>query len=143
MGTITSANAAVTLVITKVFPVPLPITGFAMDDAFTTEPVQIVEARIGVDAIASYAYTPYLLKQRITLQADSEANLYFDLWRQAMDAVLEVYTCNLEIAMPSISKLFTFNFGTLTNTKPAPDGKRFLEPQTYELTFQNLIVAPM
>jgi hypothetical protein len=142
-NTITSANAALTLSVPSVFPVPIPIEGFSTDDAFDTENVAPNEAIMGVDGTLSGGYTPYPVKLKIVLQADSPSSIFFDQWRQAMDTVKEAYPGNMTIVAPSIGKIFTFLTGFLTGDMPTPQGKKVLQPQTYEVTFQSVSVAPV
>lgn len=141
--TITSANASLSLSVPGVFPVPVPIEGFATDDAFDTENVAPTEAVMGVDGNLSGGYTPYPVKQKIVLQADSPSGLVFDQWRQAMDAAKEAFPCNMTLILPSIGKVFTFFGGFLTGDMPAPAGKKILQPQTYEITFELVSAAPV
>ena len=86
MADITSANAIYTLIIPDVFPAPQQLQGFATDDAFDTDASDVVEARIGVDGIASYGFTPFLVTQTIHFQSDSPsiaAKLYLGLVSQS------------------------------------------------------------
>lgn len=142
-NTITSANASLSLSVAGVFPVPIPIEGFSTDDAFDTENVAPNEAIMGVDGKLSGGYTPYPVKLKIVLQADSPSNLVFDAWRQAMDAVKEAFPANCTIIAPSIGKVYTFLGGFLTGDMPTPQGKKVLQAQTYELTFQSVSAAPV
>ena len=141
--TITSANAALTMSVPGIFPVPIPIEGFATDDAFDTENVAPCEALMCVDGNLSGGYTPYPVKQKFVLQADSPSSIFFDQWRQAMDAVKEAYPANFTLVMPSVGKVATFLKGFLTGDMPAPAGKKVLQPQTYEITFESVSVAPV
>lgn len=142
-NTITSANASLTLNIPAVFPAPVPIQGFSTDDAFDTENVAPNETLMGVDGVLSGGYTPYPVKQKIVLQADSPSLAVFDAWRQAMDAALEAYQASMTIVCPSIGKVFTFVGGFLTGGMPAPPGKKVLQPQTFEITFESVSAAPI
>ncbi|HVN43476.1 MAG TPA: hypothetical protein VMT50_11880 [Steroidobacteraceae bacterium] len=141
--TLTSANAAITLNVPDVFAVPQPIEGFATDDAFDTDNVSPVEAVIGVDGKKSSGYTPYLVKQKITLQADSPSNDVFDQWRQANDASLEDLQGTMTIVLPGLGKIYTFTKVSLTGAIPLPPGKKILQPQHYELTAQAPTAAPV
>lgn len=141
MATITAANSEFILSIPGVFSVDQPLDGYATDDAFDSEDVSPTEAKIGVDAKMSAGYTPYLFKQVIHLQADSDAIQVFDDWRQAMDTVREVFFASGTILLPAVGKIVTLTKGTLTRAKPLPDVKKLLEPQTYEITWQGVQVA--
>ncbi|WP_321899871.1 phage tail fiber protein [Paraburkholderia heleia] len=49
MATITSANSAFSISVTDLYPVPQAIHGYAADDAFTAEAVEMAEIVMGVD----------------------------------------------------------------------------------------------
>lgn len=140
--TITDANSEFSLSVPDVFPTPQPIQGYATDDAFDTENVAPNEALMGVDGRLSGGYTPYPVKLRFVLQADSDSNDVIDQWRQAMDSATEAFDCSVTIACPSIGKRYTFLRGFLTGATPTAQGKKVLMPQTYEVTFEQLITAP-
>lgn len=140
-GTLTSANSEFILSIPGVFTVDQPLDGYATDDAFGNEDVAPSEAKLGVDAKMSAGYTPYLFKQTIHLQADSDAILVFDQWRQAMATVREVFFANGTIILPAVGKIITLTKGTLTRAKVLPDVKKLLEPQNYEITWESVVTA--
>lgn len=141
--TITSANAALSLSCPQVFAVPQAIEQFATDDAFDTENIAPSEVQMGVDGHASAGFTPYLVKQKIVLQANSPSNDVFDQLRQAMRAANETFQIGMTLVIPSIGKIYNFINGSLTGDMPAPSGKKVLGPQTYEITFEDVTAAPM
>lgn len=143
MTTITSANSAFTLSVPSVSPVPVPIQGYAADDAFDTENVAPNEVQMGVDGNLSGGYTPYPVKIKFVLMADSPSNLFLDLWRQAMDAATEAFPANATIVAPGLGKIYTFTNGFLTGDVPTPQGKKVMMPQTYEITFNRVSAAPI
>jgi len=143
MTTLTSANSKLAISIASVFPTPQPIQGFATDDAFDTDNVAPNETLMGVDGKLSGGYTPYPVKLKIVLQADSPSNAVFDTWRQAMDQATDSFPCDVTIVAPSLGKIFTFTRGFLTGDMPTPPGKKIFQPQTYEITFQNVSAAPV
>ena len=143
MRTITDANSSFTLNVPGVSPVPVPIQGYATDDAFDTENVAPNEAIMGVDANLSGGHTPYPVKLKFVLQADSLSNDFMDQWRLAEDQVEDSYPCSATIVAPSIGKIYQFTKGFLTGVVPTPPGKKVFQPQTYEITFESLSAAPM
>ena len=141
MGTITSANSVFTLSIPDVFPSPVQLEGYAVDDAFDTENVDTAEAQIGVDGRLSAGFTPYLVKQTIHLQADSDSLDVFENWRGAMSAATEVLFASCTILLPSTGRVYVGTKGVLTKAKPLPDAKKVLGPQAYEVTWETLTAA--
>lgn len=140
---ITSANATLTLSCPQVFSTPQVIEQFATDDAFDTENISPSEAQMGVDGVASFGFTPYLVKQKVVLQANSPSNDVFDQIRQAMRAVNETFEIGMTLTIPSIGKIHNFINGSLTGDMPVASGKKVLGPQTYELTFEDVTTAPI
>lgn len=144
---ITSANDVFTLVVgagqTAVFTAPIQVQGFATDDAFDIEDSKPVEVRKGVDGRKSSGYTPYLTPMVIHLQADSPSIDLFDAWIAAMDAIQEDITCDGSIVSPSVSKVYTLTNGSITRISKMAPNKKVKEPQTYEITWDKVIVAPI
>lgn len=141
MATITAANSEYILTIPLVFAVAQPLDRYATDDAFDTEDVSPVEAKMGVDGKKSSGFTPFLTKQIIHLQADSDAIFVFDTWLQAMEQVREDFPASGSIILPAVGKIVTLTNGSLTRAKKLPDVKKLLEPQSYEITWERVTVA--
>jgi hypothetical protein len=134
--TITSANSSFMLVVPDVFPVPQQIQGYAVDDAFDTENVEIAQTQMGVDGLMSGGFTPYITPLTVHLMADSPSILVFEAWGGAMKAAREVFYGSAIIAMPSIGKNYTLVNGVMVNFKPLPDAKKVLQAVHYTLHFE-------
>ena len=136
MSTVTSANSQLSIAIDNVFPVPVIIQGFAVDDAFEGESVQQSETLMGVDGnlSAGKVFNPY--KMTIHLQADSPSVFLFDSWRSSQDAAIDVFAANGTIVMPSTGMIYTLTNGYLTMASPFPAVKKLLQPLVYEITWQ-------
>ena len=143
MGTITSANASVIIVIPAVFPVPQLLQGYAADDAFAHDSFDMTETRMGVDGILSAGFTPNPKVFHITFQPDSPSIIVFDIWGAAMEAAKEAFPASMSIAQPSIGKAFAFNVGWLRGFKKLADAKKVLEPQTYTIEWQDIQPVPI
>lgn len=143
MGTITSANSSLILSVGAVFPVDVPIQGYAADDAFSHASFAVTERKMGVDGILSAGFVPSPKGLEISLQADSPSIDVFDAWLQAHFSLREALRGDVIIAMPSIGKVFTFSSGWFADGQGMPSGKKVLEPQKYMLEFQDLFIAPL
>lgn len=141
MTTLTSANSKMSLSVPDVFPVPQAIQGYAADDAFDTDNVAPNEVLMGVDGLLSGGYTPYPVKLKIMLQANSPSIATLDQWAQAMGQATDAFPANLTIVAPSLGKIFTFTKGFLTGYVPTPPGKKIFQPQTFEITFESVSAA--
>lgn len=141
MATLTSANSEFVLNIPGVFAGPVVLQGYATDDAFGSEDVNPVEAKIGVDGKKSSGYTPYLVKMMIHLQADSPAMAIFDQWNGAIQATQDDLTASGTIYSPSLNLAWSLNNGSLTRFKPVPDAKKIFEARSFEITFESVRVS--
>jgi hypothetical protein len=141
MATLTSANSEFILNVPDVFAGPVVLQGYATDDAFDTEDVNPVEAKIGVDGRKSSGFTPYLVKQVIHLQADSPAVAIFDQWLGALNAAQDDLVASASIWSPSLGKAWSCINGSLTRAKIVPDAKKIFESQNYEITWESVQVS--
>lgn len=139
MATITSANSILTLAIGGLFDAPINIQGYAVDDAFESEAVQQAETLMGVDGVLSggKVWVPY--KMTVHLQADSPSIAIFDAWRATQDAVVDVFTANGTIILPSTGMAYGLVNGFLTTATPFPAVKKTLQPVVYEITWQTIV----
>lgn len=142
MGTITSVDAVLTLTIPLIFPTPVQLHGFSMDDIYGIERIRSVETRMGVDGVLSGGFVHVAVVQSITLQADSESNDVFDAWWTNMQASRGTFPAQGLIKLPAIATKFKQTTGFLTGYTPAPPAKRVLEPRVYEITWQNIAPLP-
>ncbi len=143
MGTITAANAAFFIAAADLFDNPVQLQGFAADDIFDTEGVDNAEALIGVDGIASYGFVYQLIKQSITLQADSASIDLFDQIWNAEQASAEKVILTGNVTLSSVVKKWTMTNGIMSNYKPMPDAGRILKPQKFQLTWNTINPAPL
>jgi hypothetical protein len=141
MLTLTTANSAFTLEVPSVFAAPIPMEGYAADDQFDTDSISPNEVLSGVDNKLSGGYVYVPVKLKFTLQADSPSIFYMDTWYQSMRSNSEAFTANATIVAPSVGKIWTFTKGFLTGYKPTPNAKKLMQPQVYEVTFQNYTSA--
>jgi hypothetical protein len=142
MGSVTDANASLSLSIPPIFPVPQQLQGFAADDIFDIPQIKSVEVLMGVDGVLSGGFVYVAIAWEISLQADSLSNQVFDTWWTQMQAAKDVYIAQGVIRLPSISTKFNLTNGYLTGYKPAPAAKKILQPRRYELTFNSIAPAP-
>jgi hypothetical protein len=139
--TLTVANSVLTLAAPDLGIGPVQMQGFATDDAFDTPAVKPVEVLIGVDGRKSSGYVAYLVPFKFMLQADSPSVDIMDAIKQGMDAIQEDVELFGSLSAPSLGKLWTFNNGSLTSTKPTPQGKKLMQMLDFEITFRSIITA--
>ncbi|HEV2540194.1 MAG TPA: hypothetical protein VGU03_10855 [Frateuria sp.] len=143
MQTITAANSVFALAITGLYPSPQILHGYAADDCFSTEDVEIVETVMGVDGHLSGGFIFNPTKQVIVLMPDSDSLEIFNNWALAMKATQEVLIANATVSLPAIGKKYVATRGFLTKYKPIPDVKKVLQPVRYEITWNTIVGAPL
>jgi hypothetical protein len=141
-GTITSANATLTLWQPTLFPSPQQIQQFAADDVFDTDAIRSIEALMGVDGFLSFGFTFVPVVQSFALQANSGSIRFFETIYTQQVAALTVYPISGTILLPSISKKYNMTNGGMTSYKPLPDAKRTLQPQRFQVTWERVLPAP-
>ena len=141
MASITSANAQILLSIPSLFPIPQALQGFAADDVFDVDPIEPVEAIMGVDGILSAGFVFVPVEQNFALQADSPSIVLFDTWWTAMQIAKDVYFATATVLLPGLGKKWAMNTGILRSYKPLPDAKKTLQPQRFRITWQSALPA--
>lgn len=136
MGSITAANAVFLISVPGLFPVPIPLQGFAADDIFGTDPLASVETSMGVDGILSGGFVNVATRQNITLQADSASNLIFDQWWATQQAAQDVLTAKASVWLTSIGRKWSLSVGFLTEYPGVQSAGRTLRQRRYGLTWQ-------
>lgn len=139
---ITSANASAQLV-NVLFPAGLKFENFAVDNAWTQELIQQIEARMGVDGLISFGYTPSPKPISFQFQPNSATVDRLDYLVQAQDMAREAIVCQLVITLKSIKKVVTLTNGACVTNKLLPNGAKVLEPMQYDFVFESVNVAPM
>jgi len=136
--TLTAANAVITLSVPDVFDADFQLQGFMSEDAFDTDDAEPVQSRIGVDGKKSDGFVPFLTLQTYHFQADSETIDNFEIWLATMKQAREVFTCNGSMVLEAVGKVYTMTNGSMTRIKQTPDGKKVLEGQAFQVTWEDV-----
>lgn len=139
---ITSANSNAQLV-NSLFPAGLKFENFAVDNAWTQELIQQIEARMGVDGYISFGYTPSPKPISFQFQPNSPTVDRLDYLVQIQDLMQEAIVSQLVINLKSIKKIVTLTNGACVTNKLLPNGAKVLEPMQYDFIFESVNVAPM
>lgn len=147
MGSITSANAKLTFTVRGRggLPIvgPFTVQGFASDDAFAVETVESAQAVMGVDGKLSAGFVPNPAIQTITLQADSPSRRLFDDWYTAQARLKDVVVADGVLLLEGPGVAYALAKGYLTQYTPMPQGKKILQPMTYQITWETVQPAPL
>ncbi|TAM15968.1 MAG: hypothetical protein EPN65_16775 [Pandoraea sp.] len=142
-GSITSANSQILLAVATIFPVAQPIQGYSAEDIFESEDVELAEVQLGLDGKQASGWIPFNVKWRITLRANSDSISFFDTWIASQNALQDIYTATGTVTLKGPGKKYSLVNGTLTRGRIIPDAKKTLQPQTYEITWEQVVPAPM
>lgn len=143
MADITDANAVLLITIPLVLPVPQQIQGFAADDIFDTDDVEMAETMMGADGILSGGMIFTKTPLTITLQADSPSIAIFEAWDSAQQASQAVYTAQMNVTLTSVGRSYQMITGFLVRGKRLPDAKKVLQPRKWRTEWQNVVSVPI
>jgi hypothetical protein len=140
---ITSATAQLSLGVTSLYNVPQAIQGFAVDDAFDTEALEMAETAMGVDGILTGGYVPNPTVMTITLMGDSDSVSFFDNWVGGVRNIRDLYYGFGTIYLVAVKKKYTLTKGILRNYPQMPDAKKTLQPVKYTIVWQSVLPQPV
>ena len=138
---ITSSNSVFVMNFGKLFPIPQKLEGYATDDSFMADVVEIAQTVMGVDGKLSAGYVPNPTVMTITFQPDSPSINKFEFLIASMKQARDIFELSATIALPSISRSYACVRGVLTEYKPLPDAKKLLQPVTYKITWESIQVG--
>ncbi|SEF31349.1 hypothetical protein ABL840_09185 [Variovorax sp. NFACC27] len=142
MATITAANSTFTLAVADLYPSPQPIQGFAADDAFSTDALDLAEVVMGVDGYMSSGFVFNPIRMPVTIMPTSPSLVVFNTLVSAMQTTREVFRLDGTIWLPSIRMKFTLQNGVLSSGKPLPDVKKVLQAVQYGITWNMIVGEP-
>jgi hypothetical protein len=143
MKTLTAANSVILLSVQGLFSTPVQLQGFAADDIFDTDQLDIAEVVMGVDGKMSAGWVPQIVKQNYSLQADSDSVYFFETWYQAQQRVREVYTAVGSILLPATGRKYNMAKGILSGYSPTPSAKKTLQPRKFTVAWEAITQAPI
>lgn len=133
--TITSANAVLLLGIESVYPTPIQIQEFGVDDAFTTSQVAATEVQVGVDGYGVAGYIPRNPEMTIRLLASSASYTVFENWVAAMDVAQDILYANAVVRLSSVRRQYTCYRGSLLGVSTLPDARRVLQNREFHISW--------
>ena len=138
MGSITAANAVVTLTIPGVYSSPQQLQGFDVDDVFDIDAVDVAETKIGVDGIMSSGYIFFITPWTVALQADSPSISLFETWLATQKAAGILYPANGLVTLQATGQKYTMTNGVLKNMKQMTPAKKVLQPRQFKIDWQRI-----
>jgi Tail fiber protein gp32 len=141
--TITSANAILVLSINSVYPTPIQLQGFAVDDIYDVPAIKPSENLRGVDGKMSSGFVFNNIEQNIALQADSASNDIFDNWFQQMQVIADILYAYGKITLVGIGKTYNMNKGALSSYEPMAAAKKVLQQRKFAITWESVTPVPV
>lgn len=141
-GSITSANAIVTLSVTGIFSTPIQIQGFSADNVYDAPETEITQVLMGVDGLLSGGFVYNPVTQTFTLQADSESNRFFETWAANMFTARDIYIATGTTNLVSTGRSYRMERGFLTAAHQFPTAGRVLQPRRYTIQWQRVVSVP-
>lgn len=138
---ITSSNSVFVMNFGTLFPIAQKLEGYAADDSFMADVVEITQTVMGVDGKLSAGYVPNPTVMTITFQPDSPSIAKFEFLIAAMKQARDIFELSATIALPSIGRSYACVKGVLTEYKPLPDAKKILQPVTYKITWESIQIG--
>lgn len=141
--TLTSANAVILLTVLGLYPVPQRLQGFATDDVYDVEDVDVGESVMGVDGKLSGGFVPYKVSQTYMIQADSDSIGFFERLMAAEKAIQDKYWIQGVTQLPSVNRAYGMANGLLVRGKPMPGAKKLLQPRAFRIDWEGVFPAPI
>jgi hypothetical protein len=142
MATLTAANAVLIITIPGLFNQPQVLQGFAADDIYDVDQIDMTEVVMGVDGILSGGFVFVPIKQTIALQPDSASNAIFESWAAAQTQIKDAYIANGRTTLQSVNRAYVSTKGFLTGHTPVPSAGKLLKPRKYTITWQSVVSVP-
>lgn len=138
--TITSVNCTFTLSVGVIFPTPVELKQWAVNDFISGAEVQVNETMRGVDGHFTGGFIfPEAIETRVSLMGDSVSKDIFDTWYNTMLTIKETMTANGVLKIPSIQKKYTMTKGYLVSHKIFPDVQNLVQAPTYTIRWGQVV----
>ena len=134
---ITSANSK-TVLSCALIPAGLQFQGYAADNAWTTEVVNAIEARMGADGKASFGYTPVMQNITFHFSPDSDTIERLGYINQVQNTTKTPIICQLVIELPALGKTIFLKNGCMVGSTYFPSAAKVLEPQDVTFNFESV-----
>lgn len=139
MSTLTAANCAFALAITNLYTTPQTLTGFNLDDSFSSNAIETKESQMDLRGGGHFGYKPAFVDLSMLILPDTPDMIIFQTWVNAEAALKDVLTCNGSIQIPSIGMKYTITNGALWSHKLLPDVKKILQPMPFVIRCESVV----
>ena len=136
---ITSANAAIVITCPGVLIAPSQLQGFAADDIFDVDPLEIAETMMGVDGYLSAGVVFNPVVQSYTLMAGSPSTPVFDQIYTQSRSNEAIYFIQASVKLLSIGMKYNLINGVLVTYPPIPSAKKLLQPRKFTIRWESVV----
>lgn len=143
MASITSANANLVIGVLNFLPTAQQISGFAVDDVFTTDDVTSIETQMGVDGTLSAGFMYVEKPMDVSLSASSPSNDFFDSWQAAQEGNIDALEGFGILTLPATGYSYALVTGYLKRLKPIPDARKVLQPRRFQIVWGRIVRSPI
>jgi hypothetical protein len=141
-GTLTAADAVITLTVSGLFPSPVRLQGFSADNIYDSPNQALNETAMGVDGrlSAGFIYSP--VDQNFTLQGDSDSLDFFETLAATMQQVKDTYFMNGNTTIPAQNKTYVMTRGVLVDFASLPTLNKIIAPRRALIRWQSIQPIP-
>lgn len=136
---VTSANAQVVLTVDTLYPAGVVLEQFSVDSVASSEPIELVETRRGVDGHMVAGVIKNITTVQVTLEANSPSRSVLEFIRDSQKANERPYECTMTVYMPAINLTKQFVRGVLKSAPAMPSVQRTLQPTTWVFDFEEVL----
>ncbi|MGJ0580563.1 phage tail fiber protein, partial [Xenorhabdus bovienii] len=112
-NTITAADAIITLSVTNLYSSGVQLQGFAADNIYGTEALELAETVRGADGKLSAGFIYGNISQTLYIMPDSDSRDIFDTWATTSRASAAVFRCNATVILPALKRKYSCVNGVL------------------------------
>ncbi|AOM39680.1 MULTISPECIES: phage tail fiber protein [Xenorhabdus] len=137
-NSITAADAIITLSVTNLYPSGVQLQGFAADNIYGTEALELAETVRGADGKLSAGFIYGNIAQTFYIMPDSDSRDIFDTWATTSRASAAVFRCNATVILPSLKRKYSCVNGVLKQWKALPDAGRVLQASQAVIEWESI-----
>ena len=139
--TITSADASIHMTVDNLFPSGFALSGFAADNIFDMENMEIAQTVRGADGKLSAGFVYGTPNQTFHIMPDSPVYSKIQTWINTSQASAAVYRCNMVAVFVTNGRKYTCSNGVLTTGGLIPAAARVLQPITFTVQWETIAAS--
>lgn len=139
---LTAVNSTIMLAVNNVYPTPQQLQGYAADDVFDLEEIDVAETVMGVDGLLSGGLIYVEIPWSITLQSNSPSCQVFDQWYAYQKSQGDISSATMNIALPGLGYKWSYSNGILKKYSPAPSVGKIVKPRKFTIVWNAIGAQP-